>query len=36
MAKGIPVLWLINNNDATPPWGMIARIPQKNNENDVH
>lgn len=36
MAKGIPVLWLINNNDATPPWGMIARIPQKNNENDAY
>ena len=29
MAKGIPVLWLINNDDATPPWGMIARIPQE-------
>lgn len=30
-AKGIPVLWLINNDDpsATPPWGMVARIPQK-------
>jgi hypothetical protein len=31
-AKGIPVLWLINNDDpsATPPWGMVARIPQNN------
>ena len=37
MAKGIPVLWLINNNDpeATPPWGMVARIPQKSNQNDM-
>ena len=25
----IPVLWIINNDDATPPWGMIARIPQE-------
>lgn len=34
MAKGIPVLWLINNNDASaePPWGMSARIPQKKKE----
>ena len=23
---GIPVLWLINNEDATPPWGKVARI----------
>jgi len=23
---GIPVLWLINNNDVTPPWGKVARI----------
>ena len=26
---GIPVLWIINNENATPPWGMIARIPEK-------
>ena len=25
-AMGIPVLWLINNNDANPPWGKVARI----------
>ena len=30
----IPVLWVINNNDATPPWGMIARLEQNNN-NDL-
>ena len=24
--RNIPVLWLINNEDVTPPWGMIARI----------
>lgn len=26
-AKGIPVLWIINNDAVTPPWGKIARIP---------
>ena len=26
LAMGIPVLWLINNEDVTPPWGKIARI----------
>jgi predicted metal-dependent peptidase len=26
MAMGIPVLWLINNKDVTPPWGKVARI----------
>lgn len=25
----IPVLWLINNTDSTPPWGKIARILSK-------
>lgn len=25
-AMGIPVLWLINNERATPPWGKVARI----------
>ncbi len=25
-ALGIPVLWLINNDDVTPPWGRIARL----------
>lgn len=25
-AMGIPVLWLINNEHITPPWGKIARI----------
>lgn len=25
-ASGIPVLWLLNNKDITPPWGKIARI----------
>lgn len=28
----IPVFWIINNNDATPPWGMIARLPRKQNK----
>lgn len=26
IARGIPVLWLINNDQVTPPWGKIARI----------
>ena len=26
LAGGIPVLWLINNENVTPPWGKIARI----------
>jgi len=26
ITKGIPVLWLINNDIVTPPWGKVARI----------
>ena len=26
VANDIPVLWIINNTDVTPPWGKIARI----------
>ena len=22
----IPVLWIINNEEVTPPWGRVARI----------
>ena len=25
-AMGIPVLWMINNEEVTPPWGKVARI----------
>lgn len=25
-SHGIPVLWIINNEEVTPPWGKIARI----------
>ena len=25
-AMDIPVLWIINNEDVTPPWGKVARI----------
>lgn len=25
-SKGIPVLWLLNNEDVKPPWGKVARI----------
>lgn len=26
LAGGIPVLWLLNNEKANPPWGKVARI----------
>ena len=26
LSMGIPVLWLINNDEVTPPWGKIARM----------
>jgi predicted metal-dependent peptidase len=26
VAMDIPVLWIINNEDVTPPWGKVARI----------
>lgn len=26
LTKGIPVLWLINNEEVDPPWGKVARI----------
>lgn len=26
LSMGIPVLWVINNNEVTPPWGKITRI----------
>lgn len=26
LSMGIPVLWLLNNEEVTPPWGKIARI----------
>ena len=26
LAMGIPILWLINNNEVAPPWGKVARI----------
>ncbi len=32
---GIPVLWLINNDDATPPWGKVARIEQQTEDAAV-
>ena len=25
-ALGVPVLWIINNEKVTPPWGKVARI----------
>ncbi|QFJ53428.1 DUF2201 family putative metallopeptidase [Pseudobutyrivibrio xylanivorans] len=29
--KGIPTLWIINNEVVDPPWGKVARIPSSNN-----
>ncbi|MBE6629748.1 MAG: hypothetical protein E7624_02735 [Ruminococcaceae bacterium] len=29
MAMDIPVLWIINNEEVTPPWGKIARIKEE-------
>jgi hypothetical protein len=26
LAMGIPVLWLLNNENVEPPWGKVARI----------
>lgn len=31
MAQDIPVLWLINNEKVTPPWGRIARFKVENS-----
>ena len=32
-AMGIPVLWIVNNEEMTPPWGRIARIlPDRNGK----
>jgi predicted metal-dependent peptidase len=28
-AMGIPVLWIINNQEITPPWGKVARLIEK-------
>ena len=28
---GVPVLWIINNNDVTPPYGKVARINTKQS-----
>lgn len=30
---GIPVLWIINNEEVNPPWGKVARIPNGQNNN---
>ena len=30
--EGIPVIWIINNDQVTPPWGEVARILEKKKE----
>lgn len=32
IAGDIPVLWLINNENVTPPWGRVARIQVEEND----
>ncbi len=34
-AIGIPVLWLLNNQEVTPPWGRIARIQVSEGDNRI-
>ena len=29
-AMGIPVLWILNNQEESPPWGKTVRVPPKN------
>lgn len=31
-ALGVPVLWLINNDEVTPPFGTVARVRRKSHE----
>ncbi len=31
-ALGIPVLWLMDNMDVTPPWGQVARTVKEEND----
>ena len=33
MAMGIPVLWLLNNQEIQPPWGKVARIELDGTKN---
>ena len=30
-AMGIPVLWILDNNEYTPPWGTVVRIITRDN-----
>ena len=30
-AEGVPVLWIINNNEVNPPWGKVARLIEEPN-----
>ena len=32
MSMGIPTIWLINNNEQTPPWGKVARLTDENKK----
>ena len=32
---GIPVLWIVNNTEMTPPWGKTARILSADAEEDT-
>ena len=28
--QGIPVIWVVNNDSVTPPWGEVARMKVEN------
>lgn len=32
-SEDIPVIWLINNKEQTPPWGKVARLIKRNRGN---
>lgn len=34
-AMGVPVLWLINNREMTPPWGKTVKLPTRRQNADV-
>ena len=34
VARDIPTIWLINNEESNPPWGKVARLPEdKSSDN---
>lgn len=33
---GVPVMWLITHNGASPPWGMVVRLPSRKEIESGH